>query len=440
MQIASEENKMKNKKIFLLTSLFLCSSCSIVNLFTPKAQILKEPSKFRNVIKSVNFDELSQNVRDFSANFSVETFKALDSKNDNFVVSPLSMYSALAVASACSDGNTKKELLDVLKTSDDLLKSEFANLYAASNRLRTYSSDSKIVKKEELTNSLWIDKNVSFKSETLDMLAEKFYSYSVTVDYQHSAKKANRQMSKFVEEKTNGLLSPKFNFDADTVLTILNTLYLKSLWNASSDFIQVSDESYEFLNRNGSVSSEKFLLTSYQEGRVLKREKYSSFFAETADGDRVKFIVPNDGVSLEEVVTPDIISEINNLKYEGFDEENNVMYYTRTHFPAFEAEGDIKAKSILKTMGINDFFIDGACDFSPLTDTHVYCDEVMHEAKLKVDKKGIEGAAYTAIIMKNESAPFDEYEKVYEEFIVDKAFYYVVSDHNNLPVFSGIVN
>ena len=430
---------MKNK-LLVFTSILLCSSCSITNLFTPKATVLKEPSAFRSVIKGASFDKLAQNVRDFSANFSFEAFKELDVSNENHVISPLSMYSALAVASACATGKTKEELINVLQTSDDLLKDEFANLYAASNRIRSYDTDRKIVKKEELTNSLWLDKNVSFKSETLDMLAEKFYSFSLTVDYRNNAKKANQQMSKFVEEKTNGLLSPKFNFDPDTVLTILNTLYLKSLWDATSEDIQTSSEKYDFVNRNGSVSSKNFLITSYQQGRILKKDKYSSFFAQTADGDRVKFIVPNEGFKIDDVVTPEIVSEINNEMYEGFDEENNTMYFTRTHFPGFEAEGDVKAKSILKSMGIIDFFVEGACDFSPLTETHVYCDEVMHEAKLKVDKRGIEGAAYTAVIMKGESAPYHEFKEIFEDFIVDKAFYYVVTDHNNLPVFSGIVN
>lgn len=430
---------MRNK-LLIFTSVLLCSSCSITNLFTPKAKVLKEPNAFRSVVRSANFDKLSQNVRDFSANFSFEAFKELDQSDKNHVVSPLSMYSALAVASACSNGNTKEELLNVLKTTDDLLKDEFANLYAASNRIRTYDSDRKIVKKEELTNSLWLDKNVSFKSATLDMLAEKFYSFSLTVDYRNNAKKANQQMSKFVEEKTNGLLAPKFDFDPDTVLTILNTLYLKSLWDSTSEELQLSNEKYDFVNKDGSTTSKNLLITQYQQGRALRKEKYSSFFAQTADGDRIRFIVPNDGFTIEDVVTPEIISEINNEAYEGFDEENNTMYYTRTHFPGFEAEGDIKAKKILKLMGISDFFIDGACDFSPLTETHVYCDEVMHEAKLKVDKKGIEGAAYTAVIMKGESAPYFEYKQVYEDFIVDKAFYYVLTDHNNLPVFSGIVN
>ena len=430
---------MKNK-FYLVVSLFICSSCSVTNFFTPKAKILKEPSKFRTVIKGNKFDELAQNVRDFSSAFTFQAVSKLDDSHTNLAISPLSMYSALAVASACSNGNTKDELLNVLKTDEELLKEEFGNLYSASNDLRTRDRENQVYKKEELTNSLWIDKSVEFKSETLDMLADKFYSYSVKVDYLNNAKKANRQMSKFVEEKTNGLLSPEFGFDANTVLTILNTLYLKSLWNSSSDNIAVSDENYDFTNRNKTITSLKFLITPYQEGKIFKTTNYSSFFAETAGQDRVNFIVPNDGIGLDELVIPEVFSEVLNHDFNGYDEENNTMYYGKTYFPAFEASGDVEAKDILKTMGVNDFFVDGRCDFSPLTDRLVYCDKVMHEAKLKVDKKGIEGAAYTAIEMKNESALFDEYEKVYEDFYVNKAFIYIVSDHNNLPTFAGIVN
>ena len=213
---------MKNKFLCLLGSLLLCSSCSIVNFFTPKATILKEPSKFRSVVKGENFNALAQNVREFSANFGFESEKVLDNQNQNYAVSPLSMFSALAVASACANGNTKQELLDALKTTDSLLTSEFGNLYAASNVQYSAGGDERrTFKKEELTNSLWLNENIDFKQEMLDFLADKFYSFSVQVDYLRKNKQANRQMSKFVEEKTNGLLTPEFSFDIDTFLTIL---------------------------------------------------------------------------------------------------------------------------------------------------------------------------------------------------------------------------
>ena len=433
---------MKNKFLCLLGGLLLCSSCSIVNFFTPKATILKEPSKFRSVVKGENFNALAQNVREFSANFGFESEKVLDNQNQNYAVSPLSMFSALAVASACANGNTKQELLDALKTTDSLLTSEFGNLYAASNvHYSAGGEERQTYKKEELTNSLWLNENIDFKQEMLDFLADKFYSFSVQVDYLRKNKQANRQMSKFVEEKTNGLLTPEFNFDVDTVLTILNTLYLKSLWDTDSDNLTTTTDRYDFTNRDKSITKEKLFVTEYQPGRILRTEKYTSFFAQTCAHDRIKFVVPNDGVSLDEIINSETILEINNQEYEGFFEDINTQYYGKTYFPGFEAECEMDAKNIIKSLGVNDFFVHGLCDFSPLTNETVWCDEIVHATKLKVDKKGIEGAAYTAIAMKGEMAPEPPtYTEVFEDFIVDKAFYYVVSDHNNLPLFSGVVN
>ena len=56
-----------------------------------------------------------------------------------------------------------------------------------------------------------------------------------------------------------------------------------------------------------------------------------------------------------------------------------------------------------------------------------------------VDKKGIEAAAYTAIFEVAESAPLDEYQFVYEDFIVDKAFGFILSDYDDNILFTGVV-
>ena len=431
---------MKNKKIYLLTSLLLCSSCSIVNFLTPKAKVLKEPGAFRtSVKKTLEFEELSQNVRDFAANFSFESAKFLDNKAENNVVSPFSMFSALAVASACSSGDTRTQLLDALHTNISLLNNEFANLYSASNVESTIGDTNKTIKKEQITNSIWLDKNVNFNESVLNKLAQYFYCYSLSVDFKNQNQKANRQMSKFVEENTNGLISPNFDFDILTKFTILNTLYLKSLWNQYSFNIDLTSEKYTFTNRDGTTKTLNLFDNNYKIGKIYKGENFSSYFARTKAGDRIKFVVPNDGVNLEDVITSENILEINNQTYEGIDEENKFLYHTRAYFPGFEAQTDIDAKAILQKMGVNDLFTP-VCNFSGFIDENVYCNQVKHVANLKVDKKGIEGAAFTAVPLVGAAGPLDGYTDIYEDFVVDKSFYYVISDHNNIPVFSGIVN
>jgi hypothetical protein len=56
-----------------------------------------------------------------------------------------------------------------------------------------------------------------------------------------------------------------------------------------------------------------------------------------------------------------------------------------------------------------------------------------------VDRRGIEGAAVTYIPMAGAPGP-GEYERVYLDFIVDRAFGFVITDRNDITLFSGVVN
>ena len=58
-----------------------------------------------------------------------------------------------------------------------------------------------------------------------------------------------------------------------------------------------------------------------------------------------------------------------------------------------------------------------------------------------MDKKGIEGAAVTVIQMDGAtSAGPGEYERVYEDFIIDRAFGFIITDPYDVTLFSGVVN
>ena len=57
---------------------------------------------------------------------------------------------------------------------------------------------------------------------------------------------------------------------------------------------------------------------------------------------------------------------------------------------------------------------------------------------MKVDRKGIEGAAVTALPMDGGTGP-DGYEQLYEDFIIDRAFGFIISDSYGNTLFSGAI-
>ena len=58
---------------------------------------------------------------------------------------------------------------------------------------------------------------------------------------------------------------------------------------------------------------------------------------------------------------------------------------------------------------------------------------------MEVNAKGIEGAAVTVMEVSN-GASVPAYKNVYHEYIVDRAFGFVITDSYGTVLFSGVVN
>ena len=96
-------------------------------------------------------------------------------------------------------------------------------------------------------------------------------------------------------------------------------------------------------------------------------------------------------------------------------------------------------KGILKNkMGIESLFNAQYADFSNLIDGRAYIEEVIHQTKLTVNRRGIEGAAVTVELGAGAAGP-GPYVDVYHDFYVNKAFAFIISDSNDTVLFSGVV-
>ena len=110
-------------------------------------------------------------------------------------------------------------------------------------------------------------------------------------------------------------------------------------------------------------------------------------------------------------------------------------------FPKYKASFDGYITEILKNdFGINKLFGLGKCDFSNVTDEPIACGGVIHKCSIEVTEKGIEGAAVTIIDMYGNGGPDEKYKDVYHDYIVDRAFGFVITDSYGEVLFSGTVN
>ncbi len=349
-----------------------------------------------------------------------------ENDNANYVMSPLSLYMALAVLHSVGDDGVKSDIEtlfgmdagDISKT-DDL----FISL------VREREDEGKLVSKLDLTNSIWLDTEFTANQTALDRLAEDFYCYAYKTPFKSDNKAANLAIRKFIKEKTKGLIDKDFELEPATLFAIINTLYFKDCWNFDKG-LTVKKRDF---TANGETKEKDFLIGEYYDGKVGETEVSEYFYSKTSSGYRIKFILPKDGVELKDAMTAENVNAVNYAKY--IDEEDGVRYLTRCIFPKFKIESDTPVKEVFENKG----YLTNAfrAYTSDLTDKELCVSDIKHSAVLKVDEKGIEGAAVTIIASKATAEPPEHEQKL--DFVIDRSFGFLVTDPYGVILFAGRV-
>lgn len=380
---------------------------------------------------------IAESAEEFAADFASIAYKSYED-NANFAVAPVSVYMALSLAAQCADGNTRSEILSVLGVTYEQLVSGFSDYYRS--LFAEYKSDGGIIGTITFSNSVWLDNSTRVKQDCVDILADKFSCYSYHAGFYDDNKAANLAVREFVKDNTRGLIDKDFRLSEDTLFALINTLYIKDVWNDFGEDLSLT-KPYEFVNYDKSKTITKLLQGYYRAGKVQEGEGYKTFFTSTYNGNKIKFILPDDRYTVDDIFNAQNLAQINSIKdYMSIDEVNKIRYNTRCLFPEFSAEYDNDIKALLKAMGINDMFSNRDCNYATLTYDGAYCSRVIHTTKLEVDKSGMEGAAVTIIANDATSVPLGkEYEEVYEDFILDRAFAFILTDRYDNTLFSGVV-
>ena len=428
--------------VLVLSTCFLFASCTADSGKKQLALAANPIEVNHSDSQQDDYVEFLDKLDIFAAKLTYEVYADSD-KQSNVCISPVSVYMALALATECADGETRDEILNAVGVTYDEVKKFTKALYAFSNREFYYTdmlNNKKILAFEELANSIWVDKNTTLKEDGINNLANNFNCDLFSVNFKTS--EGEKAINAYIKDKTHGVIDGNIELAPETLITLINTFYLKEVWNDDGDELKFTDKAYNFKNADGSVANTKLLQGYYADGKAYEGEGYTSFYTRTDHGFNIKFILPTDGHTLDEVFTSDNIYNINNLSDYGYiDEENKLLHHTRVFFPKYKASFDGDIAEILKNdFGINDLFDFEQCDFSNVTDEQLACNGVIHKCSIEVTEKGIEGAAVTVMPMEGNAGPLEGYKEVYHDYIVDRAFGFVLTDSYGAVLFSGVVN
>lgn len=360
--------------------------------------------------------------------FALKLYDALKVDDENLFFSPYSISTALAMTYAGAKGKTKTEMAKVLEfhLSGDSLHAGFSQISSELNEIKK-QGDVEL----STANALWIEKSFSLLPN-YKQLVNKYYNSEVfRTDFLKNSDNAVKQINNWVEEKTNdkikNLLKPN-NLSSLTKLVLTNAIYFKGLWDSQFDKRATRQLPF-FISEKEKINTPIMFL----------KEKFK--YAETENAQILE--MPYKGKQLSMVIIlPNEIEGIKKIgkiiKKEKLLEIQRYPQKVRVWLPKFTMTERYKLNKVFLKLGMKDAFDSRAANFSGMTGNEdLFISGIFHKAFIKVEEKGTEAAAATAVVMELKSAPPGKV----TEFRADHPFLFYIQDNSTGSIlFMGKVN
>ena len=225
---------MKNsllKTLGIMSVVFALSACSSTT--SGVAQELRSPVdadhsyNYQDVI-SPDYLAFKNKMRAFSSEISESFINREFDPEKNIAISPISLELCLGLAISASSNETRNEILNAFDM-DLATFNKFYKLYydeLSFEVLNEYNEPESLL---SFTNSIWADNELALKEQCLNSLVDDRYCYAYSVDFNNDNRKSNHAINRFVRDHTNEFLSPQFEFSKETVLALINTIYMKDV-------------------------------------------------------------------------------------------------------------------------------------------------------------------------------------------------------------------
>ena len=357
---------------------------------------------------------------------AVELFQSsvLESKDENVLISPLSIQLALAMTANGADGNTKAEM-EALLGGEISLEDLNEYLYSYVNNLPSAEKY-----KLQIANSIW------FRDDEGRLQVEKGFLQKNADYYGAQAYKAAfddqtlKDINNWVMDHTDGMIDSILDqIDEYAVMYLINALVFDAEWQHVYDKSDVYKG--KFTNIGG---TEKQVDMMHSEETVYLQDENAIGFMKPYSGSKYNFAVllPNEGV--------DIYEYIAGLTGESLMETLSTpqLGMVMATLPKFSYEYELTMNDVLKELGMPSAFSGDTADFSKMAHSsrgNIYIGDVLHKTFISVDELGTKAGAVTKVQMNDESAPMSEW-----VVTLNRPFVYMIIDNEtNLPVFIGTV-
>lgn len=368
-------------------------------------------------------DKFPEGFLDKTRDLSMEMFKKI-SKEENGLYSPTPLYLALGLVSNGAEGETKGEILNILK--DDKTSEEDLNVFYKS-LMEDLSGKTKDLE-VDIVNSIWYDEEFQADKSYLEKNKTFYDANAYRLDFRSS--RAPETMNKWVREVTRDKIDKMVEeIGKDVVMYLFSSIYFNGKWENpfkgsrtyEGEFYMDKDKKIkaDFMHKDEDILN---IYNNDEEGILLpyKGGKYG-FLA----------LMPKEGVGIN-----DYISKLtkDSLESKIKDMEESFVYLS---LPIFEIEFGKSLVEDIKELGIEKAFDGNRAELYGMGSSsgNLYISDVAQKTYLKVDEEGTEAASVVKVEVSEESAPIGE------NIDFNRPFVYAIMDlENSLPIFIGVLN
>ncbi len=325
--------------------------------------------------------------------FSFDLFKEVESsadENANVLISPLSIEIALYMLLNGADNNTLEEIRSAMNLDQfypNGINARYPELLAILE-----SNDPSL--NLNISNAMfWDPIGINVEENYKDIIANNYHGSLFELDF-NNVEQSLQLINNWADNTTNGRIKEVLtDISADEVLFLLNALYFIGDWKFG--FAEESTQDMTFTLSNGNEIQTPIMFTD-NVFKSIVNEVYSAVELDFKGEEySMTFVMPNEN-NINDYINETLNSDFKSL----YDQINTDLEEQRIflNLPKFEVKNKIQLKEILKTLGINEAFSSTA-DLSKMGTSggNLFVTRVIHDAFLKIDEKGAEGAAVTTI-------------------------------------------
>jgi serpin B len=348
--------------------------------------------------------------------FTTASYKQLTGGDENLILSPFNVATALSMALAGARGQTAEEIQTVLHLHyDSSYDAAFGSLLAELTKAGNTGGN-----ELHTANGLWAQKGLVIQPAFEDTLANNYHAPLTLLDFIANPEAARSQINAWTEEHTDEKIKnllPAGSVDDRTRLVLTSAIYFYGVWQ--DQFVASRTQPGPFTLSTGTATQANFM------------NQTSHFsYTETASAQILEMSYTSTGIAFD-VLLPKALTGLPDLEKSLTSESlanwlgNLTTRNVQVSLPKFRAESEFSLRKELSAMGMPTPFTSRA-DFSGIDPKGgLAISEVVHKAFVDVSEQGTEAAAATGITIQRRALRKPEQAVV---FSADHPFIFLIRD------------